>query len=438
MAQRDASTGGMDRREFARALSIVGAAAWLPVTAKAWPRATPLGPAPAAPDERFWTSVRERFVMPPDLAVLNAANLCPSSGPVLESLYANTKDMDHDPSFDNRVKMGEGKEATRRLLADFLHVAATDIVITRNTSEANNTVSSGLDLKSGDEVVIFEDNHPSNHAAWMEKSKRFGFAVKVVKQVNPHPGAEYYVDAFRKELTARTKLIAFTHLTSTVGDLFPAKELCRMAREHDVLSLVDGAQTFGLLDIDLSDMQPDFYTGSAHKWPCGPKEVGVLYVSKAAQPKLWPNIVSVGGGHEGISKTIERFGQRDEPAIIAFGEALKLQTGIGRKAIQDRSNELGQALIEGLRKIDGVKVWTHPNPQLSSAIVSFQPASLDPRKLSAALYRQDRIACATRGGPTSDRGGLRMSPHFYNSHLEIDRAVAAIARYVKGGISTAA
>src|SRR5436309_4075085 len=130
-------------------------------------------------------------------------------------MYRNTKDMDRDPSFDNRVKMGQGRENTRRLLAEFLHVTPEEIVITRNTSESNNLVSSGVDLKAGDEVVIFSDNHPSNNLAWLEKAKRFGFTVRVVEQVNPHPGLEYYLDAFTKLMNSRTKLLSFTHLTST-------------------------------------------------------------------------------------------------------------------------------------------------------------------------------------------------------------------------------
>ena len=97
---------------------------------------------------------------------------------------------------------------------------------------------------------------------------------------NPHPGLDHYVEAFRKMITLQTKVISFTHLMSTVGDLFPAKENCRLARERGILTLVDGAQTLGLLDVDLSDIQPDFYSGSAHKWPCGPKENGVLYINK--------------------------------------------------------------------------------------------------------------------------------------------------------------
>src|SRR5919197_3007291 len=421
----------MNRREFARLLAIGGAVPFV-TPELSWARGAKLPPTPASPDEKFWTSVREQFVMPKDLTILNAANLCPSSGPVLETLYKVTKDMDQDPSMENRAKLGDGRENTRKLLAEFLRVTPEEIVITRNTSESNNLVSTGLDLKAGDEVLLSSDNHPSNHTAWQQKAKRFGFTVKDVPVPNPHPGADYYVDAFTKAITPRTKVVAITHLTSTVGDLFPAKEICRVARERGILTLVDGAQTFGLMDVDLSDMQPDFYSGSAHKWPCGPKENGVLFINKSAQPKIWASIFSAYPGRVGVSKTFEGFGQRDEPAMIAFGEALTFQTKIGRAAIEKRSRELTHALIDGLKKIDGVKIWTSLDPSRSVAIVSFQPGSLDARKLAAALYQKDRIGCATRGG--QDRPGLRFSPHFYNTQADVERTVAAVKRYMATGV----
>jgi isopenicillin-N epimerase len=421
----------MNRRDFARLLAIGGAAPFV-TPATTWARDAKLPPTPASPDEKFWLAVREQFVMPKDLTMLNAANLCPSSAPVLETMYKMTRDMDQDPSQDNRAKLGDGRENTRKLLADFLHVTPEEIVITRNTSESNNLVSTGIDLKPGDEVLLTADNHPSNHVAWQEKAKRFGFKAIDVPVPNPHPGFDYYVDAFSKAITPRTKVIAITHLTSTVGDLFPAREICRLARERGILSLVDGAQSFGLLDVDLSDLQPDFYSGSAHKWPCGPKENGVLYINKAAQPKIWASIFSAYPGRVGVSRTFEGFGQRDEPAMIAFGEALKLQTTIGRAHIEKRSRELTQALMAGLKKIDGVKIWTSSEPSRTAAVLSFQPGSLDVRKLSAALYQKDRIGCATRGG--QDRPGLRFSPHFYNTHADVERTIAAVRKYMASGV----
>jgi isopenicillin-N epimerase len=421
----------MNRRDFAKLLAFSGAVPFVTPTID-WPAADKLPPTPAVPDEKFWMAVRDQFVMPRELTMLNAANLCPSSGPVLDMLYSMTKDMDQDPSMDNRAKLGDGRENTRKLLADFLRVTPDEIVITRNTSESNNLVSTGVDLKAGDEVLLTADNHPSNHTAWQEKSKRFGFTVIDVPVPNPHPGFDYYVDAFTKAITPRTKLISFTHQTSTVGDLFPARELCRLARERGILSLVDGAQSFGLMDVDLSDIQPDFYSGSAHKWPCGPKENGVLYINKSAQSKIWASIFSAYPGRVGVSRTFEGFGQRDEPAMIAFGEALKLQTQVGRANIEKRSRELTTALIDGLKKIDGIKIWTSPEPSRRVAVLSFQPGNLDVRKLSAALYQKDRIGCATRGG--QDRPGLRFSPHFYNTHADVEKTIAAVRKYMASGV----
>src|SRR5687768_9556936 len=128
------------RREFLRVFALGGSAALFARAGFAWPPGGELPPPPAQASEGYWQSVRQEFVMPPELGVLNAANLCPSPVAVLEAMYGSTKDMDRDPSFPNRAKLTEGKEATRRLLADFLRVAPEEIVITRNTSEGNNLV----------------------------------------------------------------------------------------------------------------------------------------------------------------------------------------------------------------------------------------------------------------------------------------------------------
>jgi isopenicillin-N epimerase len=427
------STRAFDRgrRDFARLFAIGGSAA-LFTAHRSWGKPPSIRPAPVSPDETFWEEVRSQYVMPPGYVCLNAANLCPSPSLVLDAYFDGTRSVDRDPSSQNRQKTHEGREATRRSLAEFLHVTPEEIVITRNTSESNNAVSSGLDLKAGDEVLVFGDNHPSNLVAWRQKAARFGFAVRVVEQANPHPGAEYYIDAFRRAMTPATRIVALTHVTSTVGDMLPARELCALARDRGALSLVDGAQSFGVLDVDLSDMQPDFFTGSAHKWPCGPKENGLLYVNKRVHDRIKPTIVSLYPGEVGISRSMEAFGQRDEPAIVGFGAALAFQSRLGPSAIEKRARDLARALMDGLRRIDGVKVWTHDDPTRSAAIVSFQPAGLDVRKLHQALYENDRIVCATRGG--TDRPGLRFAPHLYNLQADIDRTLETVREDVRKGL----
>jgi selenocysteine lyase/cysteine desulfurase len=421
------------RRDFARLFAFGGSAAFL--REPAWGGQVPAGalaPGGAAAGEAFWKSVRDQFVVPPDLAVMNAANLCPASRPALEALARETANVDRDPSPANRARLYPEKENTRKALAAFLRVTPEEIIITRNTSESNNLVSNGLDLKAGDEVIVHGDNHPSNLNAWREKSKRFGFSVVTVEQKNPNPGADYYVNAFTQAITPRTRVLCFTHLSSTVGDLMPAKEICQVARERGVLTLVDGAQSFGLLDVSLAEIQPDFYSGSAHKWPCGARECGVLFVNKTAQARLWPTIYSAYPGATGFSRTFEGFGQRDEATMIAFREALAFQDAVGRSAIEKRARELTTQLVSGLSKLAGIKMWTSPIADRRAAVVSFLPGSLDAPKLAAALYEKDRVVVTTRGG--QDRAGIRVSPHFYNSPSEIDRLLSAVARYLNSGL----
>jgi len=143
-------------------------------------------------------------------------------------------------------------------------------------------------------------------------------------------------------------------------------------------------------------------------------------------------VVGVYAGEVGISKTLEATGQRDDASIAAVTDALKFQGSIGRATIEKRSRQLAQALMDGLKKLPGVTLWTDPDPARSAAIVIFQPGSLDVRKLGPALTEKDHIICTTRAGQQNP--GLRMSPHFYNTMDEMDRAVGAIKKYLASGV----
>jgi selenocysteine lyase/cysteine desulfurase len=412
---------GWSRREFSRLLAFGGSAALLPAPGAA---ARPF--VPQGTGEAFWEGVRDQFLMPRPLAMFNAANLCPASRRVVDALERASREIDRDPSPANRVQLGVGREAARGQVAAFLNVAPETIVLTRNTSESNNLVSSGLDFGSGDDVLVFEANHPSNRAAWTQKAERRGFAVRALEYPSPHPGAEFFVDLVSRSITPRTRLLAFSHVTADVGDLLPAAALCRLARERGVMTLVDGAQSFGVLDIDLAAMQPDFYTGSAHKWPCGARENGVLYVNPAVESRLAPSVVSLYGGAVGVSRRIEANGQRDEAAMIAFGEAVTFQMEVGKARIEARARALASALVEGFRRIDGVTLQTSADAAHRAAIVTIQPGASDARRMGAALYEDDRIICAARGNT------LRFSPHFYNTLDDVTRAVTAVERRMRG------
>jgi isopenicillin-N epimerase len=419
----------LSRRDFTRYLAISGSVAFWPSVSDALVY-TPLPRTPAEPDEKFWKDVRARFLLPSDLAFLNAANLCPTSTAVVETLERNTRFLDANPSSASRSRLGDGREESRRLIAEALRVTPEEIVMTRNASEANNLVSSGLQLGAGDEVIVFADNHPSNLNAWREKAKRAGFSLVEVARISPHPGPAAYIEAFTRVMTQKTRVIAITHVTNTIGDMLPVAELCRLARERGALSLVDGAQTFGVLDVNLGEMRPDFYAGSAHKWPCGPKETGVLYINREIHDRIAPSIVSLYGGRVGISRTHEAYGQRDEAALATLGAAIRFQSEIGRAVIETRVRALASRLASGLRRIDRVTILTDLDPARSAAILVFKPGTADIRMLATTLYEKERIVGAVSGG--ANPVGVRFSPHFYNTMDEIDRTVEAVRKHLEG------
>jgi selenocysteine lyase/cysteine desulfurase len=428
------------RRDFARLLALSGSAALFPRSAFGRGAGlvdvgltdAPLPQTPAVPDEAFWRQVRARFLVPPDLHFFNAANLCPTSLPALEAMERHARRYETGPAPDVRTGLMDEREAARSLLAAALRVTPEEVVITRNTTEGNNLVSSGLDLGDGGEVVVWDDNHPSNLRAWELKAARFGFSLVRVPVPDRHPGTGGYVDLFSRAFTPRTRVVAITHVSSNSGDLLPAGEICAAARARGILSLVDGAQSFGVLDVDLSAIRPDFYTGSMHKWPCGPKEKGVLYVNAAVHDRVRPSIVGLYAGRVGISRTLEAHGQRDDASIAAVKEALEFQGSIGRDVIERRARQLAAALMDGLRALPGVTLWTDPAPERSAAIVIFRPGTLDVRRLGAALRGNERVVCTTRGG--AHNPGLRVSPHFFNTMDEIDGVVGAIRKYLAAGV----
>ncbi|MDE0899931.1 MAG: aminotransferase class V-fold PLP-dependent enzyme [Longimicrobiales bacterium] len=421
----------MNRRDFARLFAAGGSAALLGHPRFAGAQPTPLTRSALRPAAVDWEAVRAQFTIPEEVSVLNAANLCPAPRAVLEDVAAHTTRLDSEPFPSYRSEIQSAKETTRDRLAAHLRVSPEEILITRNTSEANNWVSTGLDLGPGDEVLIFSDNHPSNNRAWKEKGARFGYTVVEVPHVDPHPGAEYYLEAFEAAITPRTRVMTLMQHTNTSGDVFPAKELCAMAHERGVLTLVDGAQSFGLFDVDLSDWQPDFFSGSAHKWLCGPKEAGVLFVNQRVHDRFHPSVYSAYTGSRGISRTHEGLGQRDTPTLHAFGGHIAFLGEIGQGEIEARSRELATMLVEELSALDEVHMWTPAQAERRGAVVTFRPGELDARRVIGAL-EEDGIVAAARGG--SDRPGIRFSPHFYNSERDCERAVEAIRGYLRTGL----
>ncbi len=382
-----------------------------------------------AVDESFWRLVKEQFTINPRLIILNAANLCPSPHTVRETLFRLSDNLNRDVSFQNRAKFGELREDARRKLAAYMGASEDEIAIVRNTSEANNIIVGGLELNLGDEVVVFDQNHPTNNVAWDVRASRFRFTVKRVGLKSPPDSVDEIFGTFRSALSANTRVLAFSDVSNSSGVRLPAKELCSLARERGIYTHIDGAQSFGALSVDLHDLGCDSYAASAHKWFVGPKEAGLLYVRKERIPEIWPGVVGLGWGNEAETsargaRKFETLGQRDDAAIAAFGSTVDYLNLIGCERVEARVLELAATLKEGIKTIPGATPSTSAKPELSAGVCITGFDGKDSRKIFEKLYTEHGIA----GAPT---GGIRLCPHIYNTMDEIERAVSALRQVVK-------
>jgi len=416
------------RRDFLKrtAASAAGIAI-LPGQGLRLPGALPVPPlrhAPRAPDEAYWRDVKAQFLVRDGFIMMNAANLCPAPRSVVDAVAAAMREEDADVSFQNREKYNRLWAETRTRLGRYIGAAENEVAIVRNTSEANNIVVGGVPLKVGDDVLLFDENHPTNNVAWEVRAARYGFTVRRVKVDPATADAGAIVDAFTRALLPNTRVLSITDVSSNTGTRLPAAELCALARARGIWAHVDGAQTFGALRRDMHLLGCDSYTASAHKWLMGPKEAGLLYVRKERCAELWPSVVGVGWGSAAATplpgaRKFETLGQRNDATVAGLAAALDFHEKIGTDRIEARVLELTTAMFEGLRGMRGAQMVTPARADLRGGVCIVRFEGREGRPLHEALYREHHIA-------TAATGGLRFSPHIYNTMSDVDRALGAV------------
>ncbi len=377
----------------------------------------------AADDEALWRLVRDQFPLRPGFILMNAANLCPSPFPVSDAVVQYTRDIDADASFQNRAKFSALYDEAISALARYMHARNDELVLVRNTTEGNNVVINGLDLGPGDEVVLWDQNHPSNNVAWDVQAHRRGFAVRRVTTPVAPASRDELVGVFADVLTSRTRVLSFSHLSNVTGVELPATALCGLARERGIWTHIDGAQTFGVHVVDLHAIGCDSYAGSAHKWFLGPKEGGLLYVRHQRAAELWPSVVGV-GWEEAQDQGAGRFGtlgQRDDAMLAAMGRTVEFLEIIGNANIDARVRLLANTLKEGVRThVPGAQLLTPIDPALSGGVVLFTVRGMDMERAFEMLYERHGIGCALMGET------IRFCPHIYNPMDDVHRVVEAV------------
>lgn len=392
-------------------------------TAAAVPAALPLARAAAADDEALFRMVRREFPFDEERVPMNAANLCPSPRSVADTVSELTRDIDHDCSFQNRGKFNGLRETAREQVAAQLGVSADELALVRNTSEANNIVNAGVPLHEGDEVLLWDQNHPTNNVAWDVRAARYGFSVRRIPVPKAPASEDDLASPFIDAFGANTKVVAITHVSNVSGIRLPVRRIADAAHERGIHVHVDGAQSFGGLAVDVPAIGADTFSSSSHKWYCGPKECGVLAVRSEVIPRLWPSVVAPGWGGDADpdptgARKFESMGQRDDACLAGMGTTAEFHAAIGPDQVEKRMFDLARRLKEGIHEL-GIALVTPMDAALSAGVVIIEVPAESQREVFSRMYDEHGIA-----GSTS--GGFRLSPHLYNTAEHVERAIAGL------------
>lgn len=370
------------------------------------PRLPPAALYDTDPD-RYWAELRRQWLLAPDHVNLNCGSVGCSPLPVLNAVIDHLLSAEafREPAYpwfgyEENPRLRELRDA----LAAYLHCSRDELALVRNATEANNVVCNGLDLKAGDEVLLTDQEHPGGRCCWEQKAARYGVKLNFVKLPRPPASVEEVVEGFRKALTPRTRVMAFSHITTVTGVVLPAKELCQLARKHGVLSHIDGAHAIGQIPLDLHDLGCDSYASSPHKWLMAPKGTGTLFVRESLADRLWVNIATAEWRNRALKAyRFSNFGTSNLSVMVGLKAALDFHQALGPKRVYARIHELARRVRDRIKEYPQLRLANASGDAFYAGLVSFEPAKGDLKRVTAELAARNVRVEGGPGGSASPR-----------------------------------
>jgi isopenicillin-N epimerase len=389
-------------------------------------------PDDVAQDEDFWRDIREAFTLDRTIVNLNNGGVCPSPRVVHEALKRYLDISNQAPVYHMWQVLEPNLETVRRRLAAEFGCDAEELAVTRNASEALQIAQLGIDLKAGDEVLTTNQDYPRMLDTWQQRVRREGVVLKQISFPVPPADQADLLHRFEQAVTPRTKVIHVCHITNLTGQIFPVRDICRMARARGIRSVVDGAHAFAHFPFTFADLECDYYGTSLHKWLLAPVGTGFLYVRRPLIKDHWP-LTPANESRAGDIRKFEEIGTHPAAMHNAVAEALEFHHSIGGDRKAARLRYLRNRWAKPLSERPGAKVLTSFDPAQGCAIGLLSLAGLDPEKVTAHLWNRQRIIVTPI--KHAEFQGLRITPNLYTTLGEIDTFVGAIDDVLKNGIS---
>ena len=378
--------------------------------------------------------MKEHFQLNPELTFLNHGSFGACPKPIFENYQSFQFEMERDPVYFIQKKFAGHLAKAKNALAKFIHCDANDFIFTPNPTVAINTIMRSLDLKPGDEILATNHEYGAMDRKWHFYCKNSG--VKYVRQPISLPiiSKENLLEEFWNGLTDKTKVIFLNQISSTTALIFPVKEICDKARALGITTIIDGAHVPGHIDLDITDLNPDYYTGTLHKWMLTPKGSSFLYVKNEMQSQIDPLVVS--WGYESLTPSESQFldyheyqGTSDNSAFLCTPAVIDF---LQENHWKQKSAEAKALVLKNYPRFCAL-MNSKPIAPLSTEFLG-QMASVPihtskPQELKDLLYDKYKIQIPVM--LLNGKVYLRFSINAYNSQVDLDVLYQALAEIMQ-------
>ena len=269
--------------------------------------------------------LREQFLIDPTVAYLNHGSYGACPIPVFEAYQAYQKELETEPASLLYRDFASRIQKSRERLALFLNCQSDQLAFVRNATYGMNMAANSVDLQPGDKVLATNFEYGAVERMWEMICAERGAELVKVKIPLPYQSSEAMIQLFKSQIDSSIKVITFPHISAATAQLFPIKDLVQLAKSHGAISVIDGAHAPGQINVNLKDIDADFYVGNCHKWMLSPKGVGFVYVARKWEDKIRPPAISWGNISSGTNRLLlenDWQGTADISPILAVEDSI--------------------------------------------------------------------------------------------------------------------
>jgi len=372
-------------------------------------------------NEEFWRAVRAQFPYNGSIHYTNNGTIGILPHMVLQAQIATLKEAEIQDGDTGGIAYPGPHEAHEKLAA-LINADPTEVAVTRNSTESMNIIALGLDLKPEDEILTTTHEHYGGWSCWQNRHALFGNPIRKLDLYDPPEDEDEIVGLIEEAIRPETRVLSFCHVTCTTAWRLPVRKICAMARKRGLITVVDGAQSVGMIVVDVKDLGGDFYVSSTHKWLFTPKGTGLLYVDGDAQDKIGLGYYT--GGGRLTARRFENNASQSYAPLVGYAVAVDFHNAIGSRLVENRGAAMANWLKGQLSEIPGVRVWTPMSRNLSASMVSFSIAGMTSSDVGTPLRERYRIH--SRGLHEGGYHGARISCAMHNSYDEMEKVVSAV------------